>query len=130
MLGRTSYEPQELEHARTTVTRQLADWRSSGADADLETTYFNSLLLALDRPFVHRIRRLTGKDTNPLSEVELTVGSLIAHEGRSDPGAVVRWVPERSVLGLAPGDENRLTAQSYELLATAFLDELERRSDS
>jgi hypothetical protein len=128
MLGRSSYRPEELESARTAVRKQLADWRSSGAGGDLETTYFNSLLLSLDRPFVHRIRKLTGKDTNPLSEVELLVDSLIGNGGRLAVGTVIKWQPEKSVLGLAPGDEIRLTADDYERLATAFLDELAKRS--
>ncbi len=128
MLGRNSYEPEELENARATVKKQLADWRSSGAGGDLETTYFNGLVLALDRPFVHRIRKMTGKDTNPLSEVELLVDSLMGNGGRFDAGTVIRYQPEKSVLGLAPGDEIRLTAEDYERLATAFIDELAKRS--
>jgi hypothetical protein len=128
MLGRNSFEPAELESARTAVRKQLADWRVSGAGGDLETTYFTSLVLALDRPFVHRIRKLTGKDTNPLSEVELLVDSLIGNDGRFVDGTVVKWQPEKSVLGLAPGDEIRLRADDYERLATAFLDELAKRS--
>jgi hypothetical protein len=130
MLGRNAYTPGEIEHARSAVKKQLADWRASGAGGDLEATYFNGLALALDRPFVHRIRKLTGKDTNPLSEVELVVDSLIGNDGRFETGTVVTWQPERSVLGLAQGDEVRLDADSYERLATAFLDELEKRSDS
>ena len=128
MLGRNSYAPEELESARTAVQKQLADWRSSGADGDLETTYFNSLVLTLDRPFVHRIRKMTGKDTNPLAEVELLVDSLIGNAGRFEAGTVIKWQPDKSVLGLAPGDEIRLTADAYERLATAFLDELAERS--
>jgi hypothetical protein len=127
MLGRNSYEPEELENARAAVRKQLADWRASGAGDDLETTYFNSLVLTLDRPFVHRIRKMTGKDTNPLSEVELVVDSLMAG-GRFDAGTVVKYQPEKSVLGLNPGDEIRLGADDYEKLATAFIDELEKRS--
>ena len=128
MLGRNSYEPEELENARATVKKQLADWRSSGAGDDLETSYFNGLVLALDRPFVHRIRKMTGNDTNPLSEVELVVDSLIGNGGRFDEGTVVKYQPEKSVLGLAPGDQIRLTADDYERLAAAFIDELEKRS--
>jgi hypothetical protein len=128
MLGRNSYQTDELENARATVKKQLADWRASGAGGDLEATYFNSLVLSLDRPFVHRIRKMTGKDTNPLSEVELLVDSLIGNGGRFDVGTVVKWQPEKSVLGLAPGEEIRLGADDYEQLATAFLDELEKRS--
>jgi hypothetical protein len=130
MLGRNAYEPEELENARSAVKKQLADWRAAGADGDLEATYFNSLVLSLDRPFVHRIRKMTGKDTNPLSEVELLVDSLIGNAGRFAAGTVIKYEPERSVLGLGPGDEIRLTADDYERLATAFLDELEKRSVS
>jgi hypothetical protein len=128
MLGRNSYESDELESARAAVKKQLADWRASGAGGDLETTYFNSLVLSLDRPFVHRIRKMTGKDTNPLSEVELVVDSLIGNDGTFAAGSVVKWQPEKSVLGLEPGAQIRLTADDYERLATAFIDELEKRS--
>jgi hypothetical protein len=110
------------------VNKQLADWRSSSAGGDLETSYFNGLVLALDRPFVHRIRKMTGKDTNPLSEVELLVDSLIGNGGRLAVGTVIKYQPEKSVLGLNPGDEIRLGADDYEKLATAFLDELAKRS--
>jgi hypothetical protein len=127
MLGRNSYEPQELENARAAVRKQLADWRASGAGGDLETTYFTTLVLALDRPFVHRIRKMTGKDTNPLSEVELIVDSLMG-DGRFATGTVIKYDAGASVLGLEPGQEIRLGADDYEKLATAFIDELEKRS--
>ena len=127
MLGRNSYEPEELENARAAVRKQLADWRASGAGGDLETTYFNSLVLTLDRPFVHRIRKMTGKDTNPLSEVELLTDSLM-DSGSLEVGSVIKYQPEKSVLGLEAGQEIRLSADDYEKLATAFLDEVERRS--
>ena len=128
MLGRNSYEPEELETARAAVKRQLADWQASGAGGDLEATYFNSAVLALDRFFVHRIRKFTGKDTNPLSEVELLADSLMSNGGRLDVGTVVKYQPDASVLGLAPGDEIRISADDYDRLATAFLDEVEKRS--
>jgi hypothetical protein len=127
MLGRKDYTPEELENARTTVKTQLADWRTSGASGDLEASYFNAALVALDRRFVHRVRTFTGKDTNPLSEVELLTDSLMAG-GSLDAGTVIKYQPEKSVLGLEPGQEIRLSADDYEKLATAFLDEVERRS--
>jgi hypothetical protein len=127
MLGRNSYELQEIEAARATVRKQVADWRASGGAGGLESTFFNTAVLALDRPFVHRIRKFTGKDTNPLSEVELLVDSLMA-DGRLETGSVIRYQQDKSVLELAPGDRIRRTADDYERLATAFLDEVEKRS--
>ena len=127
MLGRKDYTPEELENARATVKTQLADWRASGTQGDLEASYFNAALVALDRRFVHRVRTFTGKDTNPLSEVELLTDSLMAG-GSFDAGSVVKYVPEKSVLGLEAGQEIRLSADDYERVATAFLDEVERRS--
>jgi len=127
MLGRKDYTPEELENARATVKTQLADWRGSGAKGDLEASYFNAALVALDRRFVHRVRTFTGKDTNPLSEVELITDSLMG-SGSLEVGSVIKYQPEKSVLGLEAGQEIRLSADDYEKLATAFLDEVERRS--
>ena len=129
MLGRNSYEPEELENARATVKKQLADWRSSGAGGDLETTYFNGLVLALDRPFVHRIRKMTGKDTNPLSEVELLTESLLDNDGVLREIKVIRYDADKSVLGLQIGDRIALTADAFEELSTAFLKDVEQKSD-
>jgi hypothetical protein len=84
-------------------------------------------VLVLDRYFVHRLRTVTGKDPNPLNEVELLTESLLNNDGVLRTGNVVRWVPEQSVLGLRAGDRIRLTADDFERLSTAFLAELERR---
>ena len=129
MLGRNSYEPEELENARATAKKQLADWRSSGAGGDLETSYFNGLVLALDRPFVHRIRKMTGKDTNPLSEVEMLVESLLDNDGVLREIKVIRYDPDKSVLGLQIGDRIALTADDFEELSAAFLKDVEQKSD-
>ena len=128
MLGRNAYEPHELAHARAVVKKQLADWRSAGADGDLEATYFNVLVLALDRPFVHRIRKMTGKDTNPLSEVEMLVESLLDNDGVLREIKVIRYDPDKSVLGLQIGDRIALTADDFEELSAAFLKDVEQKS--
>jgi hypothetical protein len=127
MLGRNTYETEELENARSAVKKQLADWRAAGAGGDLETTYFNSLVLVLDRYFVHRVRNVSGKDANPLNEVEMLTESLMNHDGVLQASTVLKYQPEGAVLGLEIGDEIRLSADDYERLSAAFLDELEKR---
>ena len=42
---------------------------------------FNNMTLILDRYFVHRLRTVTGKDGNPLNEVELLSESLMNNDG-------------------------------------------------
>ncbi|GAA4813018.1 hypothetical protein GCM10023200_58500 [Actinomycetospora chlora] len=122
MLGRKTFTTDEIENARTTVAAQVAALR--GAAAPDEPALANALLLALDRRFVHRIRNVSGKDTNPVTEVELLAESLLDHDGVLTPNKVIRYQPERSVLGLAPGDAVSLDADAFERLADAFLAEL------
>lgn len=130
MLGRKNYTPEEIAAARAAVGRQLAAYDAlAGARSEraAEATYFAATLMALDRTFVHRVRTVTGKDTNPLSEVELLVDALMLEGGILPPTTVVRYVPEESVLGLKVGDTVALTRDDFERLATAFLDTIEAR---
>ena len=137
MLGRKSYTKEEIEHGRSAVAAQLAGFGKlrSAVDGgpgqaaldDVEPVFFNSLTLALDRPFVHRFRMVTGKDSNPLNEVELLVESLINNGGVLRAGTVVTYVPEQTVLGLAVGEPIRLTQEQFDRLSTAFFTELEQR---
>jgi hypothetical protein len=130
MLGRNSYTREELDNARTALDRQLAAYRAladTPALSDFEPLFFNNMTLVLDRLFVHRIRSVSGKDGNPLNEVELLTESLMSNDGVFQGNNVIKYVPEKSVVGLSPGDRIRLTAEQFEQLCRAFLDELERR---
>jgi hypothetical protein len=133
MLGRNSYTREELDNARTALERQLAAYRTladtadTAALADFEPLFFNNMTFVLDRLFVHRIRSVSGKDGNPLNEVELLTESLMNNDGVLQGNNVIKYVPEKSVVGLAVGDRIRLTAEQFEQLCRAFLDELERR---
>jgi hypothetical protein len=140
MLGRKDYSPQELATARAAVDEQLSAYRAladlvekaddpaaTAALEALEPVLFTGLTLALDRHFVHRIRAVSGKDGNPLNEVELIVESVLDNGGVLRGNNVIKLRPERSVLQLAPGDRIRITADAFQRLADAFLDELGAR---
>jgi hypothetical protein len=141
MLGRKSYTQEELDHCQAAVGQQLAAYRSlvdalSGGANDpkarfaleeLEVPLFNNMVLVLDRWFVHRLRVVTGKDGNPLNEVEMLCDSLMHNGGILRASNVVKLVPEQSVLKLRVGDVIRLTAGDFERLSTAFFAELEAK---
>ena len=139
MLGRKSYTQEELDHARTAIDEQLAAYRKlveaiddgapdprvTSALEAFEPLLFNNMTLVLDRYFVHRVRMVTGKDGNPLNEVELMTESLMNNHGVLRGNNVVKLTPEESVLKLDIGDRIRLSAAQFERLAKAFFADLE-----
>jgi hypothetical protein len=140
MLGRKTYTPEELDHARTAIAGQLAAYRQHADAVDatgdpraqaaleaFEPRFAETLTLALDRLFVHRLRAVAGKDGNPLNEVAVLAESLLADGGVVRPTGGIKLDPERSVLGRAPGDPIALSAADVERLAGAFLAEIEAR---
>ena len=138
MLGRKDYTQDEIDHARTAIDRQLSTYRTLAAAAGaqekgaaaleaFDDDFFRSLLLALDRPFVHRLRSITGKAGSPLNELELLVESLLDNDGVLRGNTVIRYVPGDAVLKLEPGDRIRLTVDDFDRLATAVFLELESK---
>lgn len=141
MLGRKDYTREEFDHGKAVVDSQLAAYLQLAraldnatieekvrcAQQDFEAQFFNNLTLLLDRHYVHRLRGVTGKDGNPLNEVELIVESLMNNDGVFRGNTVVKYVPEESVVRLKPGDQIRLTADDFERLSAAFFQELERK---
>lgn len=141
MLGRNSYTQDELDHARTAVDQQLAAYRTlvktiDGATSDpkvasalaaFEPLFLNSMTLALDRFFVHRVRAVSGKDGNPLNEVELMTDSLLNDNGVLRGNNVIKLIPEQSVVKLQIGERILLSADKFERLSNAFLAEIESR---
>jgi hypothetical protein len=132
MLGRKDYTHEELDAARRAVAAQFATYRAlvaaapaGGAAAAFEPVFLKTLVLALDRMFVHG-RPVVGKDTNPLTEVELLAASLLVGD-EFLAQKVVRWVPEQSVTKVAAGDPVRLDLATTEALAAAYLAEIEAR---
>jgi hypothetical protein len=141
MLGRKNYTQEELDHAKAAIDQQLAAYKKlvravGGATKDkkvdaalqaFEVRFCSNMVLALDRPFVHRLRVVTGKDGNPLNEVELLVDSLMTNDDVLQGNNVVKFVADESVLKLEIGDPIRLTASDFERLASAFFAELEEK---
>jgi hypothetical protein len=131
MLGRKTYTSDELAVARAAVARQLATYDALSArgaiDAADEATYFHAMLLALDRMFVHRVRPVSGKDTNPVTEVEVIAAALIAGEAVLVELKPIVYTPEAAVLGLGIGDALALDRDDFAALAEAFLATIETR---
>jgi hypothetical protein len=141
MLGRKSYAQQELDHARAAIRQQMtahkalantaaratADAKLSSALEAFDAHFFNNLTLVLDRDFVHRLRMVTGKDGNPLNEVEMLCDSLMNNGGILRAGNVIKLIPEESVVKLRIGNRIRLTAEDFDRLSAALFAEIERK---
>jgi hypothetical protein len=141
MLGRKDYTPQELDAATTAVGETLAAYHAlvdavaratddpevTAALAAFEPRLFDELALALDRRFVHRLRVVTGKDGNPLNELELITESLMNNDGVMRAGKVVKLKPDETVLQMQPGERIALSAADFERLSGAFLGEIASR---
>lgn len=110
-----------------TIDDEAAETKVRSSLTAFEQPFFNNLTMALDRFFVHRIRTVTGKDTNPLNEVELICDSLMNNGGVFRAGTVVKYVAGKSVTKLEVGAPIRLTAEQFVLLSEAFFAELERK---
>ena len=138
MLGRNSFTTDEVNHAKAAIADQISAYKAlakaTGADkhgqAALDTfepLFFNNLALALDRYFVHRIRPVTGKDGNPLNELELIAESLMNNNNVMAASKVIKMVPDNSVVKLHVGDTIALNLDQFERLSTAFFEDLERK---
>jgi hypothetical protein len=140
MLGRKDYTKEELDNATRAVTKQIAAYRklvraveatgdkkAEAALAGLEPILFNNMVLTLDRYFVHRLRIVTGKDTNPLNELELLTESLMNNGGVLRGNNVIKYVPEDAVLNVEPGAKISLSAADFEQLAKGVLAEIDAK---
>ena len=137
MLGRKTYTHDEINNARFALAEQLTAYGTLVAEAngetaqaalaDFEPLFFNNLVLVLDRFFVHRVRKVTGTDCNPLNEVELIAESLLTNNAVLRGNAVIKYAPANTIVQLEIGDDIRLTAAEFDRLSTAFLAEIEAR---
>lgn len=140
MPGRKNYTRQGIERGKAATHDQLAAYKNlageikSGASdtqqsalKDFEGLFFNALTLSLDRYNVHRLRMVTGKDGNPLNEVEMICDSLMNNAGVFQDSSVIKYIPDQAEKKIKTGDRIYLTAQDFERLSTAFFIELERK---
>ncbi|MEX0698950.1 MAG: hypothetical protein WD354_04380 [Acidimicrobiia bacterium] len=141
MLGRKEYAKEEYEDGKAAVAEQLDFYKKLASVIDNETDkskvraafedfrgpFFNNMILMLDRPFVHRLRQVTGKDSNPLNEVEMLCDSLINNKGILREKSPIEYDPDESVVGLDIGDKIRLTAEEFERLSEAFFADLKSK---
>jgi hypothetical protein len=143
MPAASTYPSAHVQACRADFAAQVAAYRdliaaaskASGASlvrvdaalAAFEPGYFNTLLVALDARFVHRARDAEDSVGNPLAEVRLLAASLMAHGGVMTVDRAVPYEPSRAVLRIEAGDRIALNADDFEAIASAFLDEVERR---
>jgi hypothetical protein len=141
VLGRKDYTQREFDHGKVGVERAVAAYGSlmaaiggGSGDANLiavrqqfEASFFNSMVVVLDRYFVYRLRVVTGKDANPLNEVEILADSVMNNDGVLRVGNVIKWIPDQTVLKLKVGDTIRLTAADFDRLSAAFFADLKRK---
>jgi hypothetical protein len=133
MLAQNTYSPEYVDDCRAMVERELAAYRkvadakSKATRNGFEPAFCNSMVLALDRCFVHRTRAQEGKDGNAMNEVRLLCSSILEHGGVFTGEKVIKWRPEASVLGLAEGDEIEIDADGIGRLASAFFAGIEEK---
>lgn len=141
MLGRKSYTTKEFADAQAAIGDQVTAYQAlvkanagagtnkkvGAALAKFEPLFFNTLLLALDRRFVHRIRAVAGKDANALNEVEMLCASLMDDDGILTKSTVLKLDPEQSVTTIQFGERIELTADQFDRLSTAFFAEIKAR---
>ena len=76
------------------------------------------------------LRKVEGKDGNPLNEVRMLCSSLLTNDGVLAADKTIKYTPETSVLKLRVGDEIRLDDAQFHRLLEAFLAGIEKRFTS
>jgi hypothetical protein len=132
MLMVSNYAKDYVDACRAKVAAQLASYRNVQAAKPLEVDaferqFFNHMILAVDRYFVHRGRTMEGKDGDPLNEMRMLCDAIMENQGRMSANKTIRYQPENSILKFRTGDEIRLNADDFARLSAAFFDEIEKK---
>src|SRR2546429_7500835 len=122
MLGMKSYERNYVDACRAKIDADVRAFKKSGSK-ELETTFFNNLVLKLEYMFVHRLTGAEGKDGNPLNEVRVLCNSMLFNDGKlqvdklpgwpMSAGSGIKLPPEKSLLKLRPGDAIKLSEADF-----------------
>ena len=124
VLAVTSYPEVYVQLTAVKLADQLATY---AALAGFAPGYFNTMVLALDHHFMHRMRGAEGKDGNPLNEVRMLSDSIMEHDGVLKENRTIRYKADKAVAGIAIGQGIALDAEVFERLAKAYLAEIGKR---
>lgn len=136
MLGMKGYSKEYVDACRAKIDADVRAFKKHGSQ-ELETPFFNNLVLKLEYMFEHRLTGVEGRDGNPLNEVRVLCNSILLNQGRLQVDKLPGWPnsavssltlpPGNSVLKLKAGDEIRLSEADFVRLAKAFFAELEKK---
>ena len=129
MLGRATYPLDFIMACRKRAEKQLGLYDALAAKAGPEVAafapeFFNTMVLALDHYFMHRLRGKEGKDGNALNEVRMLSSSILENEGVMTKDNTIKYDPAKSVTGIAIGETIIIDRQQFEALADRFFDEI------
>ncbi|MEO6014931.1 MAG: hypothetical protein ABIQ30_15275 [Devosia sp.] len=129
MLGRASYSQDFIIACRKRAEKQLKLYDALAKKAGKEMgpfapEFFNTMVLALDHYFMHRLRGKEGKDGNPLNEVRMLAASLLEHDGVMSADSTIKYDPRKSVTGIAIGEKIDIDRATFETLADGFFAEI------
>ena len=138
MLAMTSYPEVYVQLTAAKLEEQLAAYgalaaavkgnaKAEAALAAFAPDYFNSMLLALDHHFMHRMRGAEGKDGNPLNEVRMLSDSIMEHDGVLKENKTIKYRAEKAIAGIEVGETIALDAERFEKLAKAYVAEIGKR---
>lgn len=129
MLGRASYSLDFIMACRKRAEEQLKLYdalaKKAGKEAEaFAPEFFNTMVLALDHYFMHRLRGKEGKDGNPPNEVRMLAASLLENDGVMSKDNTIKYDPGKSITGIAIGDKIVIDRKQFEALLDGFFDEI------
>lgn len=129
MLGRASYSLDFIIACRKRAEKQLKLYdalaKKAGKEAEaFAPEFFNTMVLALDHYFMHRLRGKEGKDGNPLNEVRMLAASLLENDGVMTKDNTIKYDPGKSITGIALGQKIVINRKQFEALLDGFFDEI------